>query len=58
MNEYNSSYNTIILLYEDNIHFKLVGYFNNVMVTLFDNNNMLTCIVFHLIVWKLVLGTQ
>ena len=41
MNEYNSSYNTIILLYEDNIHFKLVGYFKeNNMIYLFTHETI------------------
>ncbi len=33
--EYDPSKKTIILLYENNLHFKLIGHFNNTMVTLF-----------------------
>ena len=33
--EYNPSHRTLILLYEDNIHFKLIGFFRNKMITLF-----------------------
>ena len=35
MTDYNSYNNTIILLYENNIHFKLIGKYNNQMITLF-----------------------
>lgn len=38
--EYNRSMKTIILLYEDNIHFKLVGYFKNKMITLFKDEDI------------------
>tara|TARA_B110000495_G_C22598262_1_gene357969 strand:- start:50 stop:616 length:567 start_codon:yes stop_codon:yes gene_type:complete len=38
--DYDEKLMSIILLYENEMHFKLVGYFNNVMVTLFDNNNI------------------
>ena len=35
--EFDEKLKTIILLYEDNMHFKLVGYFDNNMITLFEN---------------------
>ena len=35
--EFDEKLKTITLLYEDNIHFKLVGYFDNNMITLFEN---------------------
>ena len=39
--EYNEDINTIILLYEDEMHFKLVGYFNEGnMVTLFNQKTI------------------
>lgn len=39
--DYDENLNTIILLYEDNIHFKLVGNFkDNNMLTYFDNNTI------------------
>ena len=41
MTDYNSQKNTIILLYENNIHFKLIGHFkDNNMISLFDNRNI------------------
>lgn len=40
-NDINKFPKTMILYYEDNIHFMLVGYFkNNKMITLFENNNL------------------
>ena len=36
--EFDDKLKTIILLYEDDIHFKLIGYFKDYMITLFDNN--------------------
>ena len=38
--EYNESLKSIILLYEDNIHFKLVGYFKDKMITLFKDEDI------------------
>jgi hypothetical protein len=38
--EYNKSLKSIILLYEDNIHFKLVGYFKDKMITLFKDEDI------------------
>ena len=35
--DFDEKLKTIILLYEDNMHFKLVGYFDNNMITLFEN---------------------
>jgi hypothetical protein len=35
--DFDKKLNTIILLYEDNMHFKLVGYFDDYMITLFKN---------------------
>ena len=35
--EFDEKLKTIILLFEDNMHFKLVGYFDNNMITLFEN---------------------
>tara|TARA_Y100000590_G_C15745201_1_gene1021767 strand:- start:1712 stop:2440 length:729 start_codon:yes stop_codon:yes gene_type:complete len=38
---YNIDLDTIILLYEDNMHFKLVGYFDgNIMQTMFNQKNI------------------
>ena len=40
-NDINKYSKTMILYYEDSIHFMLVGYFkNNKMITLFENNNL------------------
>tara|TARA_B100000900_G_scaffold398460_1_gene399827 strand:+ start:1256 stop:1972 length:717 start_codon:yes stop_codon:yes gene_type:complete len=38
--EYNPSQKTIILLYENNIHFKLIGFFKNKMITLFNDEDI------------------
>ena len=35
--EFDEKLKTIILLFEDNMHFKLVGYFDDYMITLFKN---------------------
>jgi len=35
--DFDEKLKTIILLYEDNMHFKLVGYFDDYMITLFKN---------------------
>ena len=41
LNEYNPEYNSIFLLYEDNCHFRLIGYFNdNEMISYFDDNSI------------------
>ena len=41
MTDYNSYNNTIILLYENNIHFKLIGHFkDNNMLSLFNHRNI------------------
>ena len=40
LNEYNSEYGTIFLIYEDICHFKLLGYFNNKMISFFSDNNI------------------
>ena len=39
--QYDKNLNTILLLYENNHHFKLIGYFyQNNMITYFDKNNI------------------
>ena len=39
LNEYNPSYDTIFLLYENMCHFKLIGYFNdNKMISIFNRD--------------------
>ena len=38
--EYNPLQSTMILLYEDNIHFKLIGFFKNKMITLFKDEDI------------------
>ncbi len=38
--EYNPLQKTMILLYEDNIHFKLIGFFKNKMITLFKDEDI------------------
>ena len=39
LNEYNSQYDSIFLLYEDRCHFKLIGYFNdNKMISIFNRD--------------------
>ena len=39
--DYNDNYQTIILLYENEMHFKLIGYFKeNQMIVLFNNKNI------------------
>jgi len=40
--DYNSNYNTIFLLYTDNSHFKLIGYFDDEMISIFNNNTIPT----------------
>jgi len=41
LNEYNYDYDTICLLYEDDCHFKLIGYFDgNRMVSYFTNETL------------------
>ena len=41
LNEYNINYNSIYLLYENNCHFKLIGYFNgDMMITNFKNDTI------------------
>ena len=41
LNEYNPKYDTIYLLYENNCHFKLIGYFDdNKMISYFTNQNI------------------
>ena len=41
MYDYNKQLKTIILLYENNIHFKLIGYFkDNNMIYYFNNENL------------------
>ncbi len=37
--DYNNELETIILSYEDGIHFKLIGYFDDIFVTKFNKNN-------------------
>ena len=38
--EYNSDFKSIILLYENDIHFKLIGYFKRNMITLFKDEDI------------------
>ena len=38
--EYNPQYNSIFLLYEDNCHFKLVGYFDNQLISYFTDKTI------------------
>ena len=41
LHEYDKTLNTIILSYEDDIHFRLVGHYNEQqMIVLFNNNNI------------------
>ena len=41
MYKYNDQLNTVVLLYEDEIHFRLIGHFNeNRMNTYFSKNNI------------------
>ena len=41
MYEYNPSLKTVILLYENEIHFRLIGYFReNKMITYFTENDI------------------
>jgi len=41
LDEYDPSHNTIILLYENEVHFKLIGHFtDNDMITLFTNETL------------------
>lgn len=39
-NIYDSSKNTIFLIHENNIHFKLLGHFDDIMITNFNHNNI------------------
>jgi len=39
-NIYDSKKNTIFLIHENNLHFKLLGHFDDIMVTNFNNNNI------------------
>lgn len=38
--EYNPEYDSIFLIYEDKCHFKLLGYFDNLMRSYFKNDNI------------------
>ena len=40
LNDYNSDYDSIFLIYENNCHFKLVGYFNDKMNSYFNDYNI------------------
>lgn len=40
LNDYIPTYDSIFLIYENNCHFKLVGYFNDKMISYFNNNNL------------------
>ena len=41
LNEYNMNYDTICLIYEDECHFKLIGYFNgDKIISYFDHNTI------------------
>ena len=40
LNEYNSEYGSIFLIYENECHFKLLGYFDNIMRSYFTNDNI------------------
>jgi len=37
---YNKSYNTVILIHENNLHFKLLGRFDDIMITNFNDSNL------------------
>ena len=38
--EYNKDYDSIFLIYEDKCHFKLLGYFDDLMKSYFTDNNI------------------
>jgi len=40
LNDYNNSNDSIFLLYENNCHFKLLGYFNDKMISHFNNDTI------------------
>ena len=40
LNDYNSSNDSIFLLYENNCHFKLIGYFNDKIISYFTNDTI------------------
>lgn len=40
MYDFDENLDTVILSYEDEIHFKLIGYFNGKMITCFDKTNV------------------
>ena len=40
LNDYNNSNDSIFLLYENNCHFKLLGYFNDKMISYFNNDTI------------------
>ena len=40
LNEYNSEYDSIFLVYEDCCHFKLVGYFNDKIISYFSDHKI------------------
>lgn len=40
LNDYIPTYDSIFLIYENNCHFKLVGYFNDKMISYFNDNNL------------------
>ena len=40
LNDYNKSYDSIFLLYENNCHFKLVGYFDDKIISYFNDNTI------------------
>ena len=39
-NFYDSRKNTIFLIHENNAHFKLLGHFDDIMITYFNHNNV------------------
>lgn len=40
LNDYNPDYDSIFLIYEDNCHFKLVGYFDDKIISYFNDNTI------------------
>ena len=40
LNEYNPNYGSIFLIYEEGCHFKLLGYFNNKMISYFSDQTI------------------
>lgn len=40
LNDYNKSYDSLFLLYENNCHFKLIGYFDEKIISYFNDNTI------------------